>query len=193
MSSRFGSRVPNGPNWQKLALDLRVLHAGYDFGLPICHINEEIAVIEAGLGRLPKLTRMGERTRAPDHSRVRAFPAGRSPITDRSRQLGQSNKLSPRACPKWSAGTCLRWLAKRSDSFRKSAGTCEPAAETCVAGLRSTRQRDPDFQKAYALQVLRQARFSRNETAARMVRHLAYVTTNTGSWSPEIEKTQQAA
>lgn len=73
MSSRFGSRVPNGPNWQKLALGLRVLHAGYDFGLPICHINEEIAVIEAGLGRLPKLTRMGERTRAPDHSRVRAF------------------------------------------------------------------------------------------------------------------------
>jgi hypothetical protein len=26
-----------------------------------------------------------------------------------------------------------------------------------------------------------------------MVRHLAYVTTNTGSWSPEIEKAQQAA
>ena len=57
----------------------------------------------------------------------------------------------------------------------------------------STRQRT-DFQKAnYALQVLCQAGFSRNETAARMVRHLAYVTTNTGSWSPEIEKTRQAA
>jgi ADP-ribose pyrophosphatase YjhB (NUDIX family) len=53
---------------------------------------------------------------------------------------------------------------------------------------------DPDFQKAnYALQVLRQARFSRNETAARMVEHLAYVTTNTGLRTPEIEETQQAA
>jgi hypothetical protein len=53
---------------------------------------------------------------------------------------------------------------------------------------------DPDFQKAnYALQVLRQARLSRNETAARMVEHLAYVTTNTGLRTPEIEETQQAA
>jgi hypothetical protein len=95
MSSRFGSRVPNGPNWQKLALDLRVLHAGYDFGLPICHINEEIAVIEAGLGRLPKLTRMGERTRAPDHSRVRAFNGlTKSPTSqpgDRQLPIGQGN------------------------------------------------------------------------------------------------------
>src|SRR5258705_9089077 len=40
---------------------------------------------------------------------------------------------------------------------------------------------DPDLPKAnYALQVLRQARLSRNETAARMLEHLAYVTTNTG-------------
>jgi hypothetical protein len=53
---------------------------------------------------------------------------------------------------------------------------------------------DPDFQKANcALQVLRQARLSRNETAARMVEHLAYVTTNTGLRTPEIEETQQAA
>lgn len=53
---------------------------------------------------------------------------------------------------------------------------------------------DPDLQKAiYALQVLRQARFSRNETAARMVQHLVYVTANTGLRTPEIEETQQAA
>ena len=53
---------------------------------------------------------------------------------------------------------------------------------------------DPDFQKTnYALQVLRQARFSRNEMAARMVEHLAYVTVNTGLRTPEIEETQQAA
>ena len=53
---------------------------------------------------------------------------------------------------------------------------------------------DPDFPKAnHALQVLRQARFSRNEMAARMVEHLAYVTVNTGLRTPEIEETQQAA
>jgi hypothetical protein len=53
---------------------------------------------------------------------------------------------------------------------------------------------DPDLPKAvYALQVLRQARFSRNETAARMVQHLAYVTANTGLRAPEIEEAQQAA
>jgi len=53
---------------------------------------------------------------------------------------------------------------------------------------------DPDFQKAkYALQVLRQARLSRNKTAARMVGRLAYVTANTGLRTPEIEETQQAA
>jgi hypothetical protein len=38
---------------------------------------------------------------------------------------------------------------------------------------------DPDFLTAnHALQVLRQARFSRNEMAARMVEHLAFVTVN---------------
>jgi len=53
---------------------------------------------------------------------------------------------------------------------------------------------EPDLQKAiYALNVLRQARFSRTETAARMIEHLAYVTTNTGLRTPEIEEAQQAA
>jgi hypothetical protein len=38
---------------QKLALELRArARPGYDFGLPIRQINEEIAVIEAGLERL---------------------------------------------------------------------------------------------------------------------------------------------
>ena len=50
---------------------------------------------------------------------------------------------------------------------------------------------DPDLPKAsYALQVLHQARLSRNETAAKMVEHLVYVTANTGS---EIEEAHQAA
>src|ERR1700730_10382158 len=53
---------------------------------------------------------------------------------------------------------------------------------------------DPDFPKAsYVLQVLRQARLSRTETAAKMVEHLVYVTANTGLRAPEIEETQQAA
>jgi ADP-ribose pyrophosphatase YjhB (NUDIX family) len=53
---------------------------------------------------------------------------------------------------------------------------------------------DPDLPKAsYALQVLRQARLSRNETAAKMVEHLVYVTANTGLRPPEIEEAQQAA
>jgi len=45
---------------------------------------------------------------------------------------------------------------------------------------------DPDLPNAnYALQVLRQARLWRNETAARMVEHLAHVTTNTASRPPK--------
>ena len=53
---------------------------------------------------------------------------------------------------------------------------------------------DPDLPKAnYAMQVLRQARLSRNETAARMVEHLAYVTTNTGVTAPRNRETQQVA
>jgi hypothetical protein len=53
---------------------------------------------------------------------------------------------------------------------------------------------DPDLPKAsYALQVLRQARFSRNETAAKLVEHLVYVTANTGLRTPEIEEAHQAA
>jgi hypothetical protein len=53
---------------------------------------------------------------------------------------------------------------------------------------------DPDLPKAsYALQVLHQARLSRNETAAKMVEHLVYVTANTGLRTPEIEEAQQAA
>jgi ADP-ribose pyrophosphatase YjhB (NUDIX family) len=53
---------------------------------------------------------------------------------------------------------------------------------------------DPDLPKAsYELQVLRQARLSRNETAAKMVEHLVYVTANTGLRTPEIEEAQQAA
>ena len=53
---------------------------------------------------------------------------------------------------------------------------------------------DPDFQKAnYALQVLRQARLSRNEAAAIMVGGLVYETASTGLRTPEIEEARQAA
>ena len=53
---------------------------------------------------------------------------------------------------------------------------------------------DPDFPKAnHALQVLRQARLARNETAAIMVEDLAYETANTGLRTPEVEEAHQAA
>ena len=53
---------------------------------------------------------------------------------------------------------------------------------------------DPDFPKAnHALQVLRQARLSRNEAAAIMVGGLVYETASTGLRTPEIEEARQAA
>jgi hypothetical protein len=53
---------------------------------------------------------------------------------------------------------------------------------------------DPDFLKAnHALQVLRRARLSRNETAAIMVGDLVYQTANTGLRDTEIEDAHQAA
>jgi hypothetical protein len=53
---------------------------------------------------------------------------------------------------------------------------------------------DPDLQKAiYALQVLRQARLSRNDAAAIMVADLVYETAAAGLRTPEIEEARQAA
>ena len=53
---------------------------------------------------------------------------------------------------------------------------------------------DPDFPKAnHALQVLRQARLSRNEAAATMLGDLVYETASTGERTPEIEEARQAA
>jgi len=53
---------------------------------------------------------------------------------------------------------------------------------------------DPDFQKAnHALQVLRQARLSRNEATAIMLADLVYEMAGTGLRTPEIEEARQAA
>ena len=53
---------------------------------------------------------------------------------------------------------------------------------------------DPDFPKAnHALQVLRQARLSRNDAAAIMVADLVYETAAAGLRTPEIEEARQAA
>jgi len=53
---------------------------------------------------------------------------------------------------------------------------------------------DPDFPKAnHALQVLRQARLSRNEAAAIMLGDLVYEMAGAGSRCPEIEEAHQAA
>jgi hypothetical protein len=53
---------------------------------------------------------------------------------------------------------------------------------------------DPDLPKAnHALQVLRQARLSRNEAAAIMLADLVYEMAGTGLRTPEIEEARQAA
>ena len=53
---------------------------------------------------------------------------------------------------------------------------------------------DPDFLTAnQALQVLRQARLSRNEAAAIMLGDLIYEMAGTGLRTPEIEEARQAA
>jgi hypothetical protein len=53
---------------------------------------------------------------------------------------------------------------------------------------------DPDFPRAnHALQVLRQARLSRNQAAATMLADLVYELSATGSRSPELEDARQAA
>jgi hypothetical protein len=53
---------------------------------------------------------------------------------------------------------------------------------------------DPDFPTAnHALQVLRQARLSRNEAAAIMLGDLVYEAASTGLRTPEIEEAHQAA
>jgi hypothetical protein len=67
------------------------------------------------------------------------------------------------------------------------AGPCEATGEEPMSD-------DPDFPKAnHALQVLRQARLSRNEAAAIMVGDLVYETASTGFAEPEIEEARQAA
>jgi hypothetical protein len=53
---------------------------------------------------------------------------------------------------------------------------------------------DPDFPKAnHALQVLRQARLSRNRAAAIMLGELVYEMASTSLRTPEIEEAHQAA
>ena len=53
---------------------------------------------------------------------------------------------------------------------------------------------DPDFPKAnHALQVLRQARLSRNEVAALKLWDLAHAMADTGLRTPEVEQAHQAA
>jgi hypothetical protein len=53
---------------------------------------------------------------------------------------------------------------------------------------------DPDFPKAnHVLQVLRQARLSRNKDAAIMLGELIYEMAGTGLRTPEIEESRQVA
>ena len=53
---------------------------------------------------------------------------------------------------------------------------------------------DPDFAKAnHALQIVRHARLSRNEAAAKMLADLVYEVAGMGERTPEIEEARQAA
>ena len=80
-----------------------------------------------------------------------------------------------------------RGVGDRLETARRLPGLEEASGEESMSD-------DPDLPKAsYALQILRQARFSRNETAAKLVEHLVYVTANTGLRTREIEEAQQAA
>jgi hypothetical protein len=67
-------------------------------------------------------------------------------------------------------------------------------AGPCEGNRREPMSDDPDFTKAnHALQVLRQARLSRNEAAAIMLGDLIYEMAGTGLRCPEIEDARQAA
>jgi hypothetical protein len=69
----------------------------------------------------------------------------------------------------------------RSPSLKRATGD-EPMSD------------DPDFRTAnHALQLLRQARLSRNEAAAIMLGDLVYEMAGTGLRTPEIEEAHQAA
>jgi hypothetical protein len=68
-------------------------------------------------------------------------------------------------------------------------------SQSCVlAAIEEAMSDHPDLPKAnHALQVLRQARLSRNEAAAVMIGDLIYEIAYTGQRSPEIEDAHQTA
>jgi hypothetical protein len=80
-----------------------------------------------------------------------------------------------------------------ADRLRGFSGTLSVAGP-CEATGEEPMSDDPDFPKAnHALQVLRQARLSRNEAAAIMLGDLVYEMAGTGLRTPEIEEAHQAA
>jgi hypothetical protein len=84
--------------------------------------------------------------------------------------------------------TAVRWVSFAGPlELYRSPGLVRATGEEPMSG-------DPDFPKAnHALQVLRQARLSRNESAAMMLGDLVYEMAGTGLRIPEIEEARQAA
>ncbi len=90
----------------------------------------------------------------------------------------------------------VRSLDSLNDGNAYTRRLLEPYRSPCFeeASGEESMSEDPDLPKAsYALQVLRQARLSRNKTAAIMVGDLVYEMASTGLRTPEIEEARQAA
>jgi hypothetical protein len=80
-----------------------------------------------------------------------------------------------------------RRIAAASSELYRSPGLVRATGEASMSD-------DPDFPKAnHALQVLRQARLSRNEAAATMLADMVYEMAGTGLRTPEIEEARRAA
>ena len=123
--------------------------------------------------------------------RRRASRQGRPQIRPRSRLTGGLDTSEPVL----SAILALaQWREPEENDPKTWRSNMRSWSEAGLHGGEESMSDDPDLPKAsYVLQVLGQARLSRNETAAKMVEHLVYVAANTGLRPPEIEQAQQAA
>ena len=121
----------------------------------------------------------------------RASRQGRPQIRPRSRLTGGLDTSEPVL----SAILALaQWREPEENDPKTWRSNMRSWSEAGLHGGEESMSDDPDLPKAsYVLQVLGQARLSRNETAAKMVEHLMYVAANTGLRPPEIEQAQQAA
>jgi hypothetical protein len=114
--------------------------------------------------------------------RRRASRQGRPQIRPRSRLTGGLDTSEPVL----SAILALaQWREPEENDPKTWRSNMRSWSEAGLHGGEESMSDDPDLPKAsYVLQVLGQARLSRNETAAKMVEHLMYVAANTGLRPP---------